>query len=144
MKERISWNEYALRLAEVAALRSQDPRTRVGCVLLRHDHTIASVGYNGAPSGVEIDWNNREEKHKRVIHSEINALRMIKPNECYLAAITHSPCNDCLKSLAAYGIKTIVYRTSYKGRDGFDPHQIAKEFGIELIQLPDVDDIYFF
>lgn len=142
-KERITWEEYALRLAEVAALRSEDPRTKVGCVLLRHDHTIASVGYNGAPAGIEIDWNNREEKHKRVIHSEINALRMIKPNECYLAAITHSPCNDCLKSLAAYGLKKIVYRNAYRSRDGFEPHQIAKEFNIELLHLPNVDDIYY-
>ena len=142
---RISWEEYALRLAEVAALRSEDPRTKVGCCVLRNDHTVASLGYNGAPAGIEIDWNNREEKHKRVIHAEINTLRMIKPGECYLAAITHTPCNDCLKSLAAYGIKKIVYRSHYnKTPDHYNPELIAKEFGIELIQLTNKEDVYYF
>jgi len=131
---RISWEEYALRLAEVAALRSEDPRTKVGCCLLRHDHTIASIGYNGAPAGVQIEWNNREEKHKRVIHAEVNALRMIKPNECYLVAITHSPCNDCLKSLAAYGIKKVVFRKAYKIKE-YETVEIANDLGIEVTQL---------
>ena len=145
ISKRLSWEEYALRLAEVAALRSEDPRTKVGCVLLRHDHTIASIGYNGAPSGVEIDWNNREEKHKRVIHAEQNALRMIKPNECYLAAITHTPCNDCLKSLAAYNIKKVVYRHHYnKTPDHYNPGLIANEFGIVLVRLLNTEDELFF
>ena len=142
---RLSWEEYALRLAEVAALRSEDPRTKVGCVLLRNDHTVASVGYNGAPAGVEIDWNNREEKHKRVIHAEQNALRMIRPNECYLAAITHTPCNDCLKSIASYGIKKVVFRDLYnKNPDQYNPGLIAKEFGIELIQLLNNETTFYF
>ena len=145
MSKRLTWDEYTLRLAEVAALRSQDPRTKVGCVLLRHDHTVASVGYNGAPAGVEIDWDNREEKHKRVIHAEQNALRMIRPNECYLAAITHTPCNDCLKTIASYGIKRIVFRNFYnKNPDHYNPGLIAKEFGIELIQLSSEDDTTFY
>lgn len=132
---RISWEEYALKIAEVAALRSEDPRTKVGCCLLRHDNTVASLGYNGAPAGVEIEWDNREEKHKRVIHAEINALRMVKPGECHIAAVTHSCCNDCLKSLAAYGIKKIVYKTYYDTGTSYSFKEIAKDFGIEVINL---------
>lgn len=134
-KKRISWDRYALKLAKVASLRSEDPRTKVGCCLLRADHTIASLGYNGAPVGVEINWNNREEKHKRVIHAEINALRMVKPGEVYLAAITHACCNDCLKSLAAYGIKKIVYANDYVFKSDYSFQDIAKEFGIEVIKI---------
>lgn len=139
--ERLSWEEYALRLAEVAALRSEDPRTKVGCCLLRHDHTVASLGYNGAPPGVEIEWSNREEKHKRVIHAEINCFRMVKPGECYLAAVTHTPCNDCLKTIASYGVKKIVYRKLYKATEDYDPYAIAKDFGIELVQVLDPDTL---
>jgi dCMP deaminase len=137
MTNRLTWDEYALRIAEVAALRSEDPRTKVGCCILRADHTVASLGYNGAPAGIVIDWDNREEKHKRVIHAEQNALRMVKPGECYTAAITHAPCNDCLKSLASYGIKKIVYRNDYKSSTAgnYDPQIIAKDFGIEIIKL---------
>ena len=142
--KRLSWQEYALRLAEVAAQRSPDPRTKVGCCLLRHDKTVASLGYNGAPAGIEIDWNDRIEKHKRVIHAECNACRLIKPRECYLAAITHTPCNDCLKTLASYGIKEIVFRNYYNNNpDHYDPYLIAKDFGIELICISDPDLTYY-
>lgn len=130
---RPSWEEYALKLAFVAAERSADPWKKVGCCLLRHDHSVASLGYNGEVAGQTIDWSNREERRKRVIHSEINALRYIKPGECYLAATTISACPDCIKSLASYGIKVLIYSEVYK-QDPFGL-ELAKEFGMEIKQL---------
>jgi dCMP deaminase len=129
----ISWEQYALMLAEVASLKSKDPYVQVGCCLLRHDHSVASLGFNGFPSGMSEDWSNRDERRRYVVHSEVNALRYIKPNECYLAAVTLLPCNDCLRSLASYGIKKIVYKDVYQ----HDPSTIdlAQAFGIELIQI---------
>ena len=129
----MSWEEYAIALAGVAALKSKDPYVKVGCCLLRHDNTIASLGYNGFPSGVEEDWSDRDERRKYVNHSEQNALRFVKPNECYLAAVTLLPCNDCLKSLASYGIKKVIYREVYD-RDN-SSLIMANKFGIELKQL---------
>ncbi len=129
----MSWEEYAIALAGVAALKSKDPYVKVGCCLLRHDNTIASLGYNGFPSGVEEDWTDRDERRKYVNHSEQNALRFVKPNECYLAAVTLLPCNDCLKSLASYGIKKVIYREVYD-RDN-SSLIMANKFGIELKQL---------
>jgi dCMP deaminase len=129
----MSWEEYAMALAGVAALKSKDPYVKVGCCLLRHDNTIASLGYNGFPSGVEEDWSDRDERRKYVNHSEQNALRFVKPNECYLAAITLLPCNDCLKSLASYGIKKVIYREVYDRDDS--SLILANKFGIELKQL---------
>ena len=129
----MSWEEYAIALAGVAALKSKDPYVKVGCCLLRHDNTIASLGYNGFPSGVEEDWTDRDERRKYVNHSEQNALRFVKPNECYLAAVTLLPCNDCLKSLASYGIKKVIYREVYDKDDS--SLTLANKFGIELEQL---------
>jgi dCMP deaminase len=129
----LSWEEYALRLAQVAATKSKDPYIQVGCCLLRHDHSVASLGFNGFPSGMKEDWVDREERRKYIVHSEINALRYVKPGECYLVAVTLLPCNDCLKSLAAYGIQKIVYREVYQ----HDPStlKLASQFGIDLIQI---------
>ena len=129
----MNWEEYAMALAGVAALKSKDPYVKVGCCLLRHDNTIASLGYNGFPSGVEEDWSDRDERRKYVNHSEQNALRFVKPNECYLAAITLLPCNDCLKSLASYGIKKVIYQEVYDKDDS--SLIMANKFGIELKQL---------
>lgn len=129
----LSWEQYALKLAEVASLKSKDPYVQVGCCLLRHDHSVASLGFNGFPSNMPEDWSDRNERRKYVVHSEINALRYIKPNECYLAAVTLLPCNDCLRSLASYGIKKIVYKEVYQQ----DPStlELVDVFGIELKRI---------
>jgi dCMP deaminase len=133
----MTWEKYAYNLAVVAAQKSKDPYIKVGCCLLRNDNSVASLGYNGFPAGMAEDWDNRDERRKYVVHSEINALRYVKPNECYLIATTLLPCNDCLKSLASYGIKKIVYGEVYKQ----DPStlELAEKFGIELLSIVSVD-----
>ena len=131
---RLSWEEYALQLATAAAARSEDPYERVGACVLRLDYSVAGVGYNGAPSGVEIDWSDRDRRRERVVHAEVNALRYIRPDEGFLLACTLMPSQDCLKLAAANGIKKVVFREVYS-KDG-SAVSLAKEFGIELEQLP--------
>lgn len=131
--EKISWEKYALELAKVASLRSADPWVKVGCALLREDNSVAALGYNGFPQKMKEDWSNRDERRKFVVHAEQNALRYIKPGECYLAATTLLPCNDCLKALASYGIKKIIYNEIYQNdKTTLD---LAVKFGITLEQL---------
>ena|SRR6478736_7792102 len=133
MSKLLSWENYALRLAEVAALKSKDPFMKVGACLLRYDNSVAGLGFNGFPAGMEENWEDRNERRKYVVHAECNALRFVKPGECYLAACSLLPCNDCLRSLASYSIKKIIYRTVYQ----FDPStlELAEKFSIELIKL---------
>jgi dCMP deaminase len=128
--ERISWKAYALKLAMVASERSEDTFMKVGACLLRHDNSVASLGYNGAPPGIGINWHDRDDRRSRVVHAEVNALRYVKPDECYLLACSHMPCNDCIKTIAAYGIKEIVYNEVYV-RD-MSSLYIAPDFGIKL------------
>lgn len=130
---KISWDQYALEIARVAALRSGDPWVKVGSCILRRDMTVASTGYNGFPQGMEEDWSDRDERRKFVIHAEVNALRLIKPNEGHLIASTLLPCNDCLKSIRSYGIKKVIYSDIYE-RDS-STLDLAEKMGIELIQL---------
>ena len=131
---RISWEEYALQLAETGAARSEDPFERVGACVLREDFSVAGIGYNGAPSGVEIDWSDRDWRRIRVVHAEVNALRYIRPDEGFLLACTLMPCQDCMKLAAANGIKKVIFREVYS-KDG-TAISLAKEFGIGLEQLP--------
>ena len=136
MKKRldyINWNDYFMAISLLSAKRSKDPVTQVGACIVDMDNKIVSIGYNGFPSGVEEDWTDRDERRKYVNHSEQNALRFVKPNECYLAAVTLLPCNDCLKSLASYGIKKVIYREVYDRDDS--SLIMANKFGIELKQL---------
>ena len=127
----MTWDEYAMRLAEVAATKSKDPWQKVGAVILRADSSIASIGYNGFPQGVTEDWEDREKRRLLVIHAEQNALRYTKPGEGKTLYSTLLPCNDCLKSIAAYGIKRVLYKEIYHQ----DPSSllIAENLGIELV-----------
>ncbi len=127
------WDQYALGIAEVVAKKSKDPWRQVGAVLLRHDNTIAACGYNGFPAHMVEDWSDRERRRKYVVHAEQNALRHVKPNECRLVATTTLPCNNCLKSLASYGIRRIVYRETYATDES--TILLAADFGIELINI---------
>ena len=127
---RKSWEEYALSLASAASERSEDPYLKVGACVLRHDNSVAALGYNGAPPNVEIDWTNRDERRKRVVHAEINALRYVRPYECYLLACTHLPCNDCLRSIASYGITDVVFGELYD--KDHSSLEISKELNINI------------
>jgi|TARA_R100000152_G_C6711877_1_gene139366 dCMP deaminase len=130
---RISWEEYALALAKAASKRSEDPFVKVGAVVLRSDRSVAGVGYNGAPAGIEIDWSDRDERRKRVIHAEINALRYVRPNEADILACTLLPCSACVQTIAAHGIKHIIYNDVYAVDDL--ALTLCKEFNIKLEQF---------
>ena len=124
---------YSMELAKIAALRSEDPYVKVGCCVLRKDKSVAGLGYNGAPSGIEIDWTNRDNRRKRVLHAEVNALRYVKPNECQLIACTLLPCRSCMQMIAAYNIKIVLYKEVYKKDEAATI--LCKEWRIELIQV---------
>ncbi len=133
---RLSWDQYGLNIAHAAASRSEDPYHQVGVALLRPDHSIAAVGYNGAPSGVDIDWSDRDNRRRVVIHAEANALRYVTPGEVGTLVSTMMPCGSCILLMSAYEIKRVVYQ------DSLDPNvydipfiiALANECGIELVK----------
>jgi dCMP deaminase len=133
---RLNWEEYALKLANVASERSEDPYVKVGACALRHDNSVAGLGYNGAPPGIEIDWNNRDDRRKRVVHAEVNALRYAKPGECSLIACNLLPCNDCLRMISSYGISKIIFQKIYDKDNS--SIRLAGEFNIEIEQIKDL------
>lgn len=108
---RMSWDKYGLLIAQAASLRSEDPYLKVGACILRSDRSIISAGYNGAAPGVSISWDNRDTRRGFVIHAEVNALRYCTPDQAkdgYLYC-THHPCEECIKVIASYGIKNVIY-----------------------------------
>lgn len=131
-KNRIScW----MSLADEVAKMSEDPYCQVGAIGIRSDKSIAGLSYNGAPSGIYVDFSNRDERRKYVIHAETNLLRYIKPNECPLVAITLSPCLDCLRNLASYGVKQILFSQFYDKCDKKDLYKIGETYNIDLVHV---------
>lgn len=133
--KRDSWPQFAMRLAQAAVDgRCEAPYTRVGACCLRADHSVAGIGYAGPPPGIEIDWTNRDQRCKRVIHAEINTLKFIRPGEGQLLAVTTIPCLSCLSAIASWGIKEVYYRDDWNKADP-ETHTIAEHFKIKLVQL---------
>jgi dCMP deaminase len=136
-RKRPDWDQYGLLLAYAAAQRSPDPYLQVGAVAFKADHSTAGSGYNGAPSGIEIDWSDREKRRPFVDHAEYNCLKYTKKGEPHYLYVTLSPCSSCLKLASSYGVKEIIYDKIYD-RDQ-EALSSASKFGIKITQL---DSLY--
>lgn len=114
---RISWEQYALKIAQVAALRSEDPYCQVGACALDHENRVIGVAYNGLSPGKVVNqsfWADRETRRPFMIHAEINLLSLLKRGECSLLACTLLPCSSCAQAICAHGVKTVIYREEYE------------------------------
>lgn len=96
--------------AKDMAARSPDPSTKVGCVIVDHRRGVTvGAGWNQFPEGVPaLFWETRERKYKHVVHAEVMALLAAGPaaKGCDLY-VTHHPCRECAKMIAAAGIRTV-------------------------------------
>ena len=107
------WDDTFLRLARFWAGESKDPSTGVGAVVVRPDKTVAAEGYNGFPRCMNDnpEWlNNREEKLKRTIHAEMNALLIAREQLHGYTLYTYPlpVCDRCIVHILQKGIIRIV------------------------------------
>ena len=115
----ISWDEYFMAVALLAAERSKDPNTQVGACIVDADNRIVSTGYNGFPYGCSDDeypWSREgaeaaDTKYGYVVHAELNAIlnargRNVAGTRLYVALF---PCNECAKAIIQAGITEVVY-----------------------------------
>ena len=133
-EERISWNDYFMKAATLASVRSPCDRLKVGCVIVKNNRLI-SMGYNGFLAGTEHKSIVRWGHEQATIHAEINAItdaakRGVSIDDS-VAYITHYPCLNCFKALASSGIKKIYYQVDYKN----DPFVEELGYGIAITKL---------
>jgi dCMP deaminase len=112
---RQSWDEWFLGLAEYVSKRSKDPSTQCGAVIARPDNTIASLGYNGFPRSIDDAQHllrDRDEKYKRVIHAEMNAILNAREplSGCTLYTWPFLTCERCAVHVLQAGIVRVVAR----------------------------------
>ncbi|MBR2432259.1 MAG: dCMP deaminase family protein [Clostridia bacterium] len=117
-REYISWDDYFMGVALLAAERSKDPNTRVGACIVDEQNRILSTGYNGFPHGCsddEFPWGREgtdvETKYPYVVHAELNAIlntrgTSLAGSKLYVALF---PCNECAKAIIQAGIREVVY-----------------------------------
>src|SRR3990167_1593061 len=148
----IEWDEYFLRFADLARIKSKDPSSTIGAVIVGPDHEVISSGYNGFPRGV-ADLKERWEKpakYEYVVHAEHNAIlnaarlgHALKGSTLYLVGFgpPTAPCIGCAKSIIQSGIIRVVGKP-YKEVPGNwmdslkSSMTIMKEAGVEFIEWP--------
>ena len=142
----ISWDEYFMGVAMLAARRSKDPSTQVGACIVSEDNIIISTGYNGMPKGCsddEFPWERtgaeNETKYPYVVHAELNAIlnangRDLRGSRIYVALF---PCNECAKAIIQSGIREIVYLSDkYKDTMGnFASKKMLNAAGVKYTRL---------
>ena len=134
--KKLSWEEYFMSTALLLSCRSSCKRLHVGCVLVKNNRII-SAGYNGFLPGAPHKSIIVDNHEIATVHAEQNAItdcanRGVSVNEA-TAYITHYPCINCAKILAASGIKKIIYLNDYKNDENV--LKIFENLDIEIKKL---------
>jgi dCMP deaminase len=137
---RPSWDEYFMATAKLIASRSNCERLNVGCVIVtggERKNRIVAAGYNGFLPGSPHVSRVRDNHEQATVHAEQNAIadaaRRGSSVEGCVAYVTHYPCINCAKILAASGIAEIRYHEDYAN----DPivAQLMAEAGVKITKL---------
>ena len=134
-RTRLTIPEYAMALAHVASLRSEDPFRKVGAVAFDFDNRVIGTAYNGLAPGFNAQsdfWIDRDDRRKYMIHAEVNLCSLFTRGNVKLIACTTMPCTSCMQMICAYGVREVYFRDDYPDSEA---NAIAELYSIQLIQL---------
>jgi len=142
---RPSWDQYFMKLANLAASRCNCMKRKVGCCIVQ-DSRIISTGYNGTPRHLKNCFdggcercnsgNTKALSSCKCLHAEENALleagrNRIADKDCTLYCDTY-PCVTCSVKIVQAGISEVVYSQSYSMDD--QSYQILLEGKVKVRQ----------
>lgn len=137
---RPSWDEYFMSTALLIATRSPCERLHVGCVIVSggdRKNRIVAAGYNGFLPATPHVSRVRDGHEQATVHAEQNAVadaaRRGSSVEGCTAYVTHFPCINCAKILAAAGIAEIRYFRDYHNDPLVRP--LLEDAGVQVVQL---------
>lgn len=133
-------------VAQLVSTWSQDPGTKVGCVIV-DARRIVATGYNGLPQGI-ADLSerliDREWKLSVTVHAEVNAIlnagKHGAKTEGTTLYTTFPPCSNCSSAVIQAGIVRVVcpsYLSAPERWRGnfFLGRSLLEEAGISLTEL---------
>jgi len=124
MKNRLSWSDYFMEVADLIAKRSTCDRKHVGAVYVK-DNVILSTGYNGSIAGAphcddvghDLAIVMGRESCVRTVHAEMNGIYTaaklgVSLNNATLYVNTY-PCWNCFKAIYSVGVSLVFYKDNY-------------------------------
>lgn len=132
--KRPDWDQLYITLCYLISMRSKDPMTHVGSVIIDSDNVLVATGYNSLPRGVELDRDSKRvsrednEKYYWVEHAERNAIynaarrgTVLKGCKLYVPWIS---CSDCARAIIQTGITEVIIHQN--GQDFYDENTNGK------------------
>lgn len=111
----MNWDEYFLNMLPTIAVRSKDPNTKVGCVIVGPDHEVRSMGYNSFPRGIDDKVPERQERPEKyfwIEHADRNAIynaaRVGIPLKGCTMYLPFAPCTNCARGIIQAGIVRVM------------------------------------
>lgn len=146
--KKMNWDEYFLKIAETVALKSKDPSSKMGCVIVDQNKRVVSLGYNGMVQGSDeskMTLSERPMKYHFAIHSEMNAIIFAHQDLTGCTLYNRvATCDNCLKYCLQAGIKRFVYRELRVHSHSTDPSKSMTNVETDeavirlLASMPDV------
>jgi dCMP deaminase len=144
------WDIRYLKLAKEISVWSKDPSTKIGAITVGNKKEVLSQGFNGFPRGIidsEERYQNKTEKHKFVVHAEMNAIYNatysgISLDNATLYIYGLPVCSECAKGIIQVGIKKVVIvkaKTKKNWEKSFElSKQMFKEAKVEFIIVENI------
>lgn len=141
----VKWLKTTQSLAEQ---HSTCKKKKYGCIILRRDWSVASLGYNGSPPGYphcEDDACPRAQENSEpgtsydnciAVHAEQNAL--LHAHDAITGAtlvVNGPPCYTCAKLMASARISTLAHEHDPSYKQFKDIKQFLQNNGIEVISI---------
>ena len=150
-KKQLAWDKYFLNIADAVALKSKDPSSKMGCVIVDPQHRPISFGYNGLIQGADeskLTLSERPMKYLFSTHSEMNAVLFAKQDLTGCTIYNRvATCDNCLKYCLQAGIKRFVYRKLRVHSHSTDPKKSMTNYETDeavirmLAAMPEVETL---
>lgn len=147
------WDHYHMTMARVAATRSKDRSTQIGCIIVGPDHYPRATGYNNFPAGIDDNVPARHERPEKYFwteHAERNAIYFAAKHGVALEGCTlyctWVPCMDCGRAIVQTGIRAVfgyaMRLNDPKWKADFERvTKLFEEAGVTFRIFPTLDEI---
>lgn len=131
-----AWDKRYICMAELISTWTKDKSRGVGAVIVNGKNRVVSIGFNGFPTGIKDDIEERHLKpikYKFTEHAERNAIYNTTSslNGCKIY-VTLFPCPDCARAIIQTGIVEVVCPYINELDNWCDDFKISKEMFEEV------------
>ena len=118
----IDWHRYFISIAYLVSMKSKDPSTKIGAVVVGDSNEIISTGYNGYPRNTTDSaehYNDKNYKYNVISHAEENAIlhcaRMGVSTKNGRMYVPWMPCSKCASQIIQSGITEVIIHKEFPG-----------------------------